>query len=140
MKEDITRIAKTDMEYTQGYDATANAFLSEDIPLEVVYKDREKFTVYYLEKPVKNAEITVTLPGAAEVRYIELKEHIPMSQRVERFAVDALLSDGRWVEIAAGTTVGYRRILRVGPVTTDAVRVRILDSRVCPVLSFIGVY
>ena len=41
VKEDITRIAKTDMEYTQGYDATANAFLSEDIPLEVVYKDRE---------------------------------------------------------------------------------------------------
>ena len=66
VKEDITRIAKTDMEYTQGYDATANAFLSEDIPLEVVYKDREKFTVYYLAKPVKNAEITVTLADGSE--------------------------------------------------------------------------
>ena len=66
VKEDIIRIAKTDMEYTQGYDATANAFLSEDIPLEVVYKDREKFTVYYLAKPLKNAEITVTLADGSE--------------------------------------------------------------------------
>ena len=66
VKEDIIRIAKTDMEYTQGYDATANAFLSEDIPLEIVYKDREKFTVYYLAKPVKNAEITVTLADGSE--------------------------------------------------------------------------
>jgi len=86
------------------------------------------------------AQITVALPREAEVRYIELKEHIPMSQRVERFAVDARSRDGEWVEIAAGTTVGYRRILPVEPVLTGVVRVRILDSRVCPVLSFIGIY
>ena len=66
VKEDITGAAKTDMEYTQGYDATANAFLSEDIPLEVVYKDRESFTVYYLAKPLKNAEVTVTLADGTE--------------------------------------------------------------------------
>ena len=60
VKEDIIRIAKTDMEYTQGYDATANAFLSEDIPLEIVYKNREK------SKPVKNADITVTLADGSE--------------------------------------------------------------------------
>ena len=59
--ENVTRVAKTDMEYTQGYDATANSFLSDEIPFEVVYKDRESFTVYYNSEPVKNSEITVTL-------------------------------------------------------------------------------
>ena len=59
--ENVTRVAKTDMEYTQGYDATANSFLSNEIPFEVVYKDRESFTVYFNSEPVKNSEITVTL-------------------------------------------------------------------------------
>ena len=55
--ENVTRVAKTDMEYTQGYDATANSFLSDEIPFEVVYKDRESFTVYYNSEPVKNSEL-----------------------------------------------------------------------------------
>ena len=59
--ENVTRVAKTDMEYTQGYDATSNSFLSNEIPFEVVYKDRESFTVYFNSEPVKNSEITVTL-------------------------------------------------------------------------------
>ena len=62
-----------------------------------------------------------------------------MGQRIERFVVDALVN-GEWREIGSGTTVGYRKILRFDPVTADAVRIRILDSRVCPVLSFVGVY
>ena len=86
------------------------------------------------------AEITVTLPKSAEVSYVALKEHIPTSQRVERFAVDIRTPGGEWREAASGTTVGYKRIVRIDPVRTDAIRVRILDSRVCPVLSFIGIY
>ena len=46
----VTRIAKTDMEYTQGYSASANLFLSDEIPFEVAYVDREKFTVYFDSK------------------------------------------------------------------------------------------
>ena len=65
-EENVTRAAKTDMEYTQGYHATANVFGSEEIPLEVVYKDRERFTVYYQRNPLANAEITVTLADGTE--------------------------------------------------------------------------
>lgn len=61
-----TRIAKTDMEYTQGYSASANAFLSEEIPLEVVYSDREYFTVYFHTKPLTNTGITATLADGTE--------------------------------------------------------------------------
>ena len=91
-------------------------------------------------------EIVLTLPEARAVSILSLKEHIPMGQRIERFAVDVRTaedggaSDGAWKQIAEGTTVGYRKILRFDPVTTDAVRIRILDSRVCPVLSFVGLY
>ena len=62
----VIRIAKTDMEYTQGYSASANVFLSKEIPFEVAYVDREKFTVYFDSKPLTSADITVTLPDGSE--------------------------------------------------------------------------
>lgn len=62
----VTNIAKTDMEYTQGYTASANAFLSKEIPFEVLYVDRESFTVYFETKPLANTEITVTLADRTE--------------------------------------------------------------------------
>ena len=62
----VTRIAKTDMEYTQGYSASANLFLSDEIPFEVAYVDREKFTVYFDSKPLTDTDITVTLPDGTE--------------------------------------------------------------------------
>ena len=64
--ENVTRVAKTDMEYTQGYDSTANSFLSDEIPFEVVYKDRESFAVYYNSQPLKNTDITVTLSDGVQ--------------------------------------------------------------------------
>ena len=96
---------------------------------------------YYKTPDGENtAEITVTLPRPADVSRVVLKEHIPLSQWVERFAVDVRGEDGSWREAASGTTVGYKRIVRFSPVRCGAVRVRVTDSRVCPVLSFIGVY
>lgn len=61
------------------------------------------------------------------------------SQRIKAFAIDAWM-DGRWAEIAAGQTVGYKRICRTQTVTTDRLRLRILDSRVCPTISNVGLY
>jgi alpha-L-fucosidase len=68
----------------------------------------------------------------------ELAEHIATGQRVSEFALDAW--DGGWKEFACGTTIGYKRLLRFPDVTTSRVRIRILDSRVCPTLSNFGLY
>lgn len=62
----LTQIAKTDMEFTQGYSASANAFLSEEIPFEVAYADRESFTVYLNGKPLTNTAVTVTLADGSQ--------------------------------------------------------------------------
>ena len=84
--------------------------------------------------------LTVALPQAENITHVVIKEHIPMSQRVERFAVDILRSNHTWHEVGTGTTIGYKKIIKFDPVNTTAVRIRILDSRVCPVLSFVGIY
>ena len=54
-------IAKTDMEYTQGYTTSANVFLSDEIPFEVAYVDRDHFNVYLEGETIPDATITVTL-------------------------------------------------------------------------------
>ena len=70
---------------------------------------------------------------------ILLQEYIPLGQRVSAFKVEAK-QDGRWAEIAAGTTIGYKRILRAPTTTADSVRVIITGAKATPVLSEAGLY
>ena len=59
--------------------------------------------------------------------------------RIEEFALDAMLG-GEWQQIASATTVGYKRLVRFEPVTTDRVRLRILSSRLAPTLASFGLF
>jgi alpha-L-fucosidase len=69
----------------------------------------------------------------------ELAEHIEIGQRIAQFVLE--VPDGAgWKQFAGGTTVGYKRLLRFEPVTASKVRLRILDSRICPTLSGFGLY
>ncbi len=83
----------------------------------------------------------VTLETAHPVTFdrVELREDVRQGQRVAAFAVEAR-EGSRWREIARGTTVGNRRILRVAPTTADAVRIRILDALAPPVLLPVGLF
>ena len=84
--------------------------------------------------------LTVKLGEKRKVSHVVIKEHIPMSQRVEAFLIEAKDTAGRYHEVFAGTTIGYKKIARFDAVFTDEIRIKITDSRVCPVLSFIGIY
>jgi alpha-L-fucosidase len=68
-----------------------------------------------------------------------LQECIREGQRVERYALEAWVG-GRWTPVAQATTIGYKRLLRFPPVSTQSVRVNILQSRWCPTLSKVALY
>jgi alpha-L-fucosidase len=55
-------------------------------------------------------------------------------QQIEAFALDALTGT-EWKEIAHGTTVGWKKLLRFSTVETTKLRLRILKSRASPLLS-----
>lgn len=85
---------------------------------------------------------TVTLDLATSVTLDQLRlgEDITRGQLVEEFVVDAWTGSA-WTRIARATTIGYSRILVLdSPVTTDRLRVQILDARATPRLSFVGAY
>jgi alpha-L-fucosidase len=83
--------------------------------------------------------VVVNLPRVEVFNVVMLQEHIESGQRVERFAVDAWI-DGNWREIGSGTTIGYKKLLRVPEVKSDRVRVRFLESRVRPTLAEFGLF
>ena len=100
----------------------------------------DSYDTYYKPFDGENAvTLTVKLNGKKKVTHAVIKECIPMSQRIETYVIEAKAGDA-WVEVNRGTTVGYQKIARFDAVETDELRIRITDSRVCPVISFIGIY
>ena len=85
-------------------------------------------------------EIVLKTPEPITFNRIEIREPIAKrGERVEKFAIDIFIN-GQWKEIATATNIGNRRILRFPEVTTDMIRVRILESRLTPAISSIAAY
>jgi alpha-L-fucosidase len=89
---------------------------------------------------VADASVTFSLRSTPAFDCIQLKEYLPLGQRVEEFTVEIPAGADRWRTIAAGTTVGYKRIIRFPSVTASKLRLTIKRAKACPVLSEAGVY
>ncbi len=88
----------------------------------------------------EQAELVLTLPQERSFNRLVLQECIKTEgQRIERFALD-VWKDDQWKEVTNGTVVGYKNIRRFPPEKASKIRLRILESRVAPTLSFLGLY
>ena len=101
--------------------------------------DSDPNTYWATDDEVSAGEITLDFHSKKLIKYVQLQEYIQLGQRVKIFSVEAKVN-GHWQSIAEGTTIGYKRIVKVEPIETSALRVRILDSKACPVLNNLSVY
>jgi alpha-L-fucosidase len=101
--------------------------------------DRDNNTYWTTDDSVTTASVVIDLKAPTEIRYIIVQEYIRLGQRVKAFSIDALVEND-WIEIASGTTIGYKRILGFKPVMAKSVRLSIHESKACPVISNIGIY
>lgn len=84
--------------------------------------------------------VEITFPESRDFNRVALHEAIgEVGQRVARHAVDVRVN-GTWQEVATGQTIGYKRILRFPTVNGDALRVRILESRLAPAISEVSIH
>ncbi|MCT4590424.1 MAG: alpha-L-fucosidase [Carboxylicivirga sp.] len=82
----------------------------------------------------------MSLPKAITLNRFVLQEAIQLqSQRIEKHALDAWL-EGDWKQVAEATTVGYKRILRFSEVTTNKLRLRIIEGRSNPSVSAVSAH
>ena len=122
---------------------------------EVGKRIRETYTTNLIEdwkapEVIFDEEVTTGIPVESELiiysdkpatfNRLMLQEEVPnVGERIEKFAVDAWI-DGNWEQITESTNVGYRRILRFPDVTTDKIRIRILESRLTPSIATLKAY
>ena len=101
--------------------------------------DANKETYWTTDDEVTTGSLELDLGKKQPVKYILIQEYIKLGQRVRSFQVE-VWKDNAWQKITEGTTIGYKRILKIEPVETDKVRISITSSKACPVISTVEVY
>jgi len=90
-----------------------------------------------------NTDTTTTLEfnlsGTKTFDILLLQENIRVGQRVEKFVLETWQNND-WKKITEGTTVGYKRIIQFPAVAAAKVRLRILASRLNPLIAEFGLY
>lgn len=101
----------------------------------------DDYNTYFMNKEGDNKlMIEIKFDECKKLNYLVLKEAITFSQRVEKFNVYFNDESGNKIKIFGGTTIGYKRIIDLKGTKTDNLTIEIEDSRVAPVMSFVGVY
>jgi len=101
--------------------------------------DGMKDTYWAVDDSVTTASFEIDLQGTHTIKYLMLQEYIPLGQRIKSFTVE-LKQDDEWKPVAAATTIGYKRILKIDPTEAQAMRINIKESKACPVISNVEVY
>ncbi len=87
-----------------------------------------------------NGKFEIDLPKPITLNRFMLQEAIHLKgQRIEKHALDAWLN-GTWEQVAEATSVGYKRILRFPEVTTQKLRLRVVEGRSDPSVSKVSAH
>jgi alpha-L-fucosidase len=101
--------------------------------------DNNKDTYWATDDSVSTPSLTIVFEKPTLFNRFMVQEYIRLGQRVKSFTVEAFM-DGSWKEVAKGTTIGYKRILRFPGVEATKVRFSITSSKGSPVVSNVGIY
>lgn len=101
--------------------------------------DASTDTYWATDDSVQSGTLTLRFRHPVVFNRFLAQEPIRLGQRVKSFSVEALVN-GQWQELAKGTTIGYKRILRFNSVQATQVRLHITGSKACPLISNLGLY
>lgn len=87
--------------------------------------DNDFDTYWCTDEDVKKATLQVSWDEPVDISHVVLQEYIPLGQRVKGFKIESVDADGSTSEIASGTTIGYKRILRTDKVSVRKIKITI---------------
>ncbi len=106
-------------------------------PAGIFIPGREKY--WMAKKGVTEADLEFDMGMEKTFDCLVIQENIELGQRVEQFSLEIWTGE-RWKEITRSTTIGNKRMLRFSPQTAQKVRLRLLQARWTPTVSFFGLY
>ncbi|PID93476.1 MAG: glycoside hydrolase family 29 [Bacteroidetes bacterium] len=101
--------------------------------------DGDLQTYWATNDSVLPAQLTIQFYEPLLFDRILLQEPITYGQRISQFKVEVASKEG-WEPLFEGTTVGYKRLLRVDPVESDRIRITILEANNTVALANVGIY
>jgi alpha-L-fucosidase len=120
--------------------ATASSFRGNSVDYNPsMVTDGDKETYWATNDEEKTGNLAIDLGAPKLISFVMIQEYIKLGQRVKSFSVE-IVREGKWVTVAKGTTIGYKRILRIFPTEAQNIRIVISDSKACPVISNVEVY
>jgi alpha-L-fucosidase len=103
--------------------------------------DGDPATYWATDDGARSGSIEIELDPSKPFDRVVLGEPTALGQRVKSFRVQVPAADrDGWTTIAEATTIGRKRIVRVPETKAARVRIEILDSRACPLLSTASVH
>jgi alpha-L-fucosidase len=118
----------------------SNYRLENDSFAPVNLVDGDPDTYWATDDKVSSAELIIDLNEDIAFDRILLQEPIALGQRVSQFEILIQNNQGDWESLARETTIGYKRLLRVNPVTTSKVKIKIMEASNTPALANFGLY
>lgn len=102
--------------------------------------DNDRYSYWATDDKITNPEVMFTMSKKIRFNVIRLRENIKLGQRIEECAID-IWKNGQWQQIATATSIGGNRLIRLSEYfETNKVRLRIIKSPVCVVLSDFGLF
>jgi alpha-L-fucosidase len=101
--------------------------------------DLNNETYWATNQGVQNASMFVDFNKEVTFNRLLLQEYIRLGQRIHKFILEVETGEG-WKEVAQGTTIGYKRILRFDNVTATKAKITFETNAPCLTLSNIGIY
>jgi len=86
-----------------------------------------------------SGDLIIDLGSETEVNRILIQEYIKLGQRVQQFSVSAFVNEA-WQPVIEGTTIGNKIIRKFPVVKTTKIKISIIKSKVCPVISNVEIY
>ena len=106
-------------------------------PSNIVDKNLDSY--WAVDDHIRKATLEIDLGESAVFDRIMIQEPIRFGQRISEFEIKGLIN-GEWTQLAKGTTIGYKRILRIPLVHADKIQLIIKKSNNVPAISNFGLY
>ncbi|MEM1136099.1 MAG: alpha-L-fucosidase [Bacteroidota bacterium] len=128
-----TNLASSKQAEADTYWYSSNNYIASNIT------DGEFNTYWIADKGQSNATITINLKAETTFDHVLLQEFIPLGQRINSFIIE-IEQDGKWIEIANGTTIGLKRILHFPEVTSSELKIKLETIGAEPAIAEVSIY
>ncbi|MCR9063794.1 MAG: alpha-L-fucosidase [Cytophagales bacterium] len=101
--------------------------------------DKNEKSYWATPDGVQKTDLIISWKNVEEIKYLQIKEYIPLGQRIDGISV-MQLKNGRWEKVTSVTSIGANRIIRFEePIHTNKIKLTIeAAAPIC--LSQISVY